>query len=189
MDVLPVGLCLLLLAPAAKFHISPNHDLQCGVDDVIRRALDEGRVPLYGDRNRFLQFVFALHHLRRSINDRHDFSFLISSWPYWTRAKHMVNRDFPCSLGWSDRHGSRGNEVGSLQPIPGFCPRPNGSSRHAQPLCSQQLRVTPGVTRTVTGRVTCVFHAAVTATNELCHWGTVFLHQEGPEKYGPVGLE
>ncbi len=21
-----------------------------------------------------------------------------------------------CSLGWSDRHGSRGNEVGSLQP-------------------------------------------------------------------------
>jgi hypothetical protein len=23
MDILPVGLCLLLLAPAAKFHISP----------------------------------------------------------------------------------------------------------------------------------------------------------------------
>src|SRR5436309_3649634 len=61
-------------------------------------------------------------------------------------------------------------------------------SRHAQPLCSQQLRGTPGVTRTVTGRVTCVFHAPVTATNDLCHWGTVFLHQEGREKYGPVGL-
>jgi len=53
--------------------------------------------------------------------------FHISSWPDWTRAKHMVNRDFPCSLGWSDRHGSGGNEVGSppLQPIPEVCPRPN----------------------------------------------------------------
>src|SRR5207253_2082876 len=111
MYILPV--CLRLLAPAAELHISPNHDLQCGIDDVIRRALDEGRVLLDGDRNRFLQFVFALHHLGRLINDRHDFSFLISSWPYWTRAKHMVNRAFPCSLGWSDRHGSRGNEVGS----------------------------------------------------------------------------
>src|SRR5882762_4312610 len=124
MIVLPVGLCLLLLAPAAKFHISPNHDLQCGVDDVIRRALDEGRVLLNGDRDRFLQFVFALHHLRRFVNYRHDFSFLISIWPYWTRAKHMVNRNFPCSLGWSDRHGSRGNEVGSLQPSFVFCPCP-----------------------------------------------------------------
>src|SRR6266550_1184778 len=115
-------------------------------------------------------------------------SFFLSSWPYRTRGKHMVNRAFSCSLGWSDRHGSRGNEVGSLQPIPGFCPRPNGSSRHAQPLCSQQLRGTPGVTRKVTGRVTCVFHAPVTAAKDLCHWGTVFLHQESPEKYGPVGL-
>src|SRR5712671_2603228 len=110
-------------------------------------------------------------------------SLVSSSWLYWTRAKHMVNRESSCSLGWSDRHGSRGNEVGSLQPIPGVCPRPNRSSRCAQPLCSQQLRGTPGVTRTVTGRVTCVFHAPVTATNDLGHWGTVFLHQEGPEKY------
>src|SRR5258706_1710139 len=106
MDILPVGLRLLLLAPAAKFHISPNHDLQCRVYDVIRRALNEGRVLLYGDRNWFLQFVFALHHLRRSIDDRHDFSFLISSWFYWTRAKLRVNRESSCSLGWSDRHRS-----------------------------------------------------------------------------------
>src|SRR5439155_13408767 len=106
-------------------------------------------------------------------------SFLPFLWPNSTRAKHM---------GWSDRHGFRGNKVGSLQPIPVFCPCPNQSSRHAQPLCSQQLRGTPGVTRTVTGRVTCVFHAPVTATIDLRHWGTVFLHQEGPEKYGPVGL-
>src|SRR5260370_37263416 len=26
-------------------------------------------------------------------------------------------------LGWSDRHGFRGNKVGSLQPSPVFCPR------------------------------------------------------------------
>jgi hypothetical protein len=57
-------------------HISPNHDLQCRVDDVIRRALDEGRVLLDGDRNRFLQFVFGFHHFWRLINDRHDFSSL-----------------------------------------------------------------------------------------------------------------
>src|SRR5437870_13822164 len=44
--------------------------------------------------------------------------FLSSSWHYRTRAKHMVNRASSCSLGWSDRHGSRGNEVGSLQPNP-----------------------------------------------------------------------
>src|SRR6266853_7033651 len=100
---------------------------------------------------------------------------LIFSWLNWTRAKHMVNKEASCSLGWSDRHGSGGNEVGSLQPIPVFCLRPNRSSRHAQPLCSQQLRGTPGVTRTVTGRVTCVFHAPVTAAKDLCHWGTVFL--------------
>src|SRR5438552_15547164 len=88
MDILPIGLCVLLLTPAAELHISPNHDLQCGIDDVIRRTLDEGRVLLHGDRDWLLQFVFALHHFRRSINDRHDFSsFLISSWPYWTRAK------------------------------------------------------------------------------------------------------
>src|SRR5437879_6032100 len=169
-DILPVGLCLLLLAPPAKFHISPNHDLQCGIDDVIRRALNEGRVLLNCNCDWPLQFVFAPNHFRRSINDRHDFSFLSSSWLYRTRAKHMVNRESSCSLGWSDRHGSRGNEVGSLQPIPRVCPRPNGSSRHAQPLCSQQLRGTPGVTRTVTGRVTCVFHAPVTAAKDLRHW-------------------
>jgi hypothetical protein len=43
---------------------------------VIRRALDEGRIPLDGNCDRFLQFVLALYHLRRFINDRHDFSFL-----------------------------------------------------------------------------------------------------------------
>src|ERR1700682_3753371 len=72
-------------------HLS-DHDLQCGIDDVIRCTLDEGRVLIDGNCDWLLQFVFALHHLGRLINDRHDFSFLISSWPYWTRAKHMVNR-------------------------------------------------------------------------------------------------
>src|SRR5271165_87692 len=55
--------------------------------------------------------------------------------------------------------------VGSLQPIPVSCPRPIRMSRHAQPLCSQQLRVTRRVTRTVTVRVICVFHAPVTVSS------------------------
>src|SRR5580700_1517245 len=54
-------------------------------------------------------------------------SFLISIWPYSTRAKHRVNRVFPCSLGWSDRHGSGGNEVGSLQPSFVFYPCPKSA--------------------------------------------------------------
>ena len=45
-------------------HLS-GHDLQCEIDDVIRRALDEGRLPVDGNCDRFLRFVFALHHLRR----------------------------------------------------------------------------------------------------------------------------
>jgi hypothetical protein len=39
---------------------------------------------------------------------------------YWTRAKQMMNRESSCSLGWSDRHGSRGNEVGRSSPFRGF---------------------------------------------------------------------
>jgi hypothetical protein len=38
--------CWLVFAVACASHISPNHDLECGVDDVIRRALNEGRVLL-----------------------------------------------------------------------------------------------------------------------------------------------
>src|SRR6266576_983658 len=48
-------------------------------------------------------------------------TFLISIWPYWTRAKLRVNRESSCSPGWSDRHGSGSNEVGSLQPSFVFC--------------------------------------------------------------------
>src|SRR5260370_31668302 len=51
-------------------------------------------------------------------------SFLLSLWRNSTRAKRMLNRAFPCSLGWSDRHGFCGNEVGSLQPSFVFCPCP-----------------------------------------------------------------
>jgi len=35
-------------------HLS-DHDLQCGIDDVIRRTLDEGRVLLDGNCDRLLQ--------------------------------------------------------------------------------------------------------------------------------------
>ena len=31
-------------------------------------------------------------------------------------------------VGWSDRHGFRGNEVGSLQPTPVFCPCPKSTA-------------------------------------------------------------
>src|ERR1700686_4958501 len=93
--------------------------------------------------------------------------FLVPLWRHSTRAKHIGNSGFGYSLGWSDRHGFRGNKVGSLQPIPVFCPRPNQSSLHVQPLASQQLRVTPGVTRTVTAPVICVFHASVTPSSDF----------------------
>src|SRR5713226_1846980 len=96
---------------------------------MIRRAGNERRVLLDGHGYGLLQFVLAFHHLRRLVNDRHEFSFLLLSlWPDSTRAKHMANRGFPCSLGWSDRHGFRGNEVGSLQPSPVFCPRPKATA-------------------------------------------------------------
>ena len=58
-------------------HLS-DHDLQCGIDDVIRRALDEGRVLVNCNCDWLLQFVFALHHLRWFVDDRHDSSFLFS---------------------------------------------------------------------------------------------------------------
>src|SRR5215472_714328 len=127
--ILPFGLRLLLLAPAAEFCVSPNHHLQRGVDDVIRGALDEGRIFLYCKCDWLLQFVFALHHLRWLVNDGHWSSPLLSfsSWPYWTRARYTGNGAFPGSLGWSDRHGFRGNGVGSLQPSPVFCPRPKST--------------------------------------------------------------
>src|SRR5215472_16185146 len=83
--ILPFGLRLLLLAPAAEFCVSPNHHLQRGVDDVIRGTLDEGRIFFYCKCDWLLQFVFALHHLRWLVNDGHWSSPLLSfsSWPYW----------------------------------------------------------------------------------------------------------
>jgi len=45
---------------------------------------------------------------------------------------------------WSDRHGFRGNEVGSLQTTSVHYPRPNCASRRVQRLCSQQFRLAPG---------------------------------------------
>src|SRR5258708_34441902 len=59
-------------------------------------------------------------------------SFLLSLWPNSARAKHMVNRVVSCSLGWSDRHGSRGNEVGSLQPRLVFSPCPKSTFASCQ---------------------------------------------------------
>ena len=53
-------------------HLS-DHDLQCGIDDVIQRTLDEGRVLIDGNCDRLLQFVFALHLSGGLLNDRHDF--------------------------------------------------------------------------------------------------------------------
>src|SRR6266581_263091 len=64
---------LLLLTPPPELGVSPDDHLQGRVDDVVRRALDERRVLLNGHCNRLLQFVFALHHLGRFVNDRHKF--------------------------------------------------------------------------------------------------------------------
>jgi len=51
---------------------------------------------------------------------------------------------------------------GSSQTTSVHYPRPNCASRRVQPLCSQQFGLGPWVTLTVTGMVTCVFHAPVT---------------------------
>src|SRR5271157_3839469 len=59
-------------------------------------------------------------------------------------------------------------------------------SRHAQPLCSQQLRVTTGVTRTVTPRVICVFHAPVTVPRSHSERRTVAVQEVSVEKHGTV---
>ena len=69
-------------------------------------------------------------------------------------------------LGWSDPSGllatRQWQKVGSLQPNLVFCPCPNPIPRHAQPLCSQQLRTTLRVTRKVKRRVMILFHARFT---------------------------
>jgi predicted nucleic acid-binding Zn ribbon protein len=62
---------------------------------------------------------------------------------------------------WSFGH-AQWQKVGSLQPILVFCPCPNPIPRHAQPLCSQQLRTTLRVTRKVKRRVMILFHARFT---------------------------
>src|SRR5713226_4261616 len=76
--ILLLGRRLLLLAPATEIRVPPKHHLECGVDDMIRRAGNERRVLLDGHRNRLLQFVLAFHHLWRFVDDRHLFSFLSS---------------------------------------------------------------------------------------------------------------
>ena len=150
-------------------HLS-DHDLQCGIDDVIRRTLDEGRVLLYGNCDWLLQFVFALYHLRRSINDRHDFSFSYlfltlldaGKTPGEQRITLFTGLERPPQFRWQ-RSGVAPAHSGGLP----------ASKLIVAPCATSMLPTTsrhPGVTRTVTGRVTCVFHAPVTATNYFCHW-------------------
>src|SRR5215469_4103492 len=56
-------------------------------------------------------------------------------------------------------------KVGSFQPSSVFCPRPNSSSRTAQPPAIHNLRVIVDVTRGVPHTVNRVFHAPVTAAS------------------------
>src|SRR5215467_1583135 len=58
--------------------------------------------------------------------------------------------------------------------------------RDAQPLRSQQLRVTFQVTRTVTAKVICVFHAAVTISRSHSEGRTVRIHQKSVKEHGSV---
>src|SRR5439155_975108 len=108
----------------------------------------------------------------------------------WTRAKHFANRALPCLRGWSDPTILLGSQrlpkTGSLQPIPVFCPCPNRMSRRAQPLRSQQLRVTLRVTRTVTVKVICVFHVSVTVSRSRSERRAVRMYQKAVEKHGTV---
>jgi hypothetical protein len=58
-----------------------------------------------------------------------------------------------------------GAQMGSFQSSSVFCPRPNSSSRTAQPLALHNLRVTVELTRGVPDTVNRVFHAPVTVAN------------------------
>jgi hypothetical protein len=62
---------LLLFLPALEFGI-PEEDFREGrIYDVIRRALNERGVSLDGERDRFLDCVFAFHDCGLLIDDRH----------------------------------------------------------------------------------------------------------------------
>jgi hypothetical protein len=65
-------------------------------------------------------------------------------------------------LGWSDRHGFRGNEVGRSSPTRCFAHVQNPSSRRVQPLRPQQLPFTVRVNGAVNPTVNSVFHTPFT---------------------------
>ena len=84
---------------------------------------------------------------------------------YLLHAIHFLPAQQSCWAGatpWVTLATARCPRVGSLQPNTVFCRRPNRKPRDAQPTCSQRLRVTPGVTRTVTQRVKCLVCSTVT---------------------------
>src|SRR5271168_4195912 len=72
-----------------------------------------------GSCNSYSRFTISGGLLMIDMGSPSSFPFLC---PNSTRAKHRANSTFSCSLGWSDRHDFRGNEVGSLQPNFVFCP-------------------------------------------------------------------
>ena len=76
-------------------------------------------------------------------------------------------------------------KVGSFQPIPVFCPRPNCSSRTTQPQCSSTLSFTRRVNETVNGGVICVFHASVTLFSNFKQRRSTSIDQIGVEVDGP----
>jgi len=76
-----------------------------------------------------------------------------------TRAKHGPEQ---LGAGWSDRHGSGGNEVGSLQPSRVFCRVQNQPLCQAQPSCFSQVPFPAAVNGAVNRVVITIFHAPFT---------------------------
>src|SRR5579871_2761275 len=69
-----LGVCLLF-PPTPEFPVFPDDHTQRRIDDMIRSALDKGRVFFDRLRNGFLQLVFAFHHFGWLADDGHGFSF------------------------------------------------------------------------------------------------------------------
>ena len=125
----------MLACPMLELRVLAEQEPECLADDVGRVCADELDVPVQIVPDFFLQAYlkgssFGL--LGRCFQKCQVVSspFIIGGALQhvlqtacsgsWTQAKHGPEL---LGAGWSDRHGSGGNEVGSLQPSPVFCPR------------------------------------------------------------------
>src|SRR6516165_7386604 len=97
------GIRILLLPPPREFFVLEDNHLERRINDVVRRAVDEGRILLDCEKHIVLKLELPLHDFRYLRNDGHSCSFVLRLWAlFGTRAKHVVNGPFAVYVGWSD---------------------------------------------------------------------------------------